>query len=164
MKWIALRKLFSRAQAVQRQPLSTHLAGRRSTQSRGQAGEDAAVEFLKNRGYTIVTRNWRPKSTPGVRMRGELDCIAWAKGDRSERVLCFVEVKARTSHRGGAPQEAVTPAKQRQISRLANAYISTNPIGETACRFDVVEVWLLPGHAPRCALHRNAFDYSGGAR
>jgi len=122
------------------------------TQQRGQSGEDAAAAFLKKRGYKIVERNWRP----GTAMRGEVDCIAW-----HGKVLCFVEVKARSSDAKGAPQEAVTRSKQRQLSRLANAYVSMNRIVNIPCRFDVVEVWLAAEEkeAPRIALCRNAFDY-----
>ena len=122
---------------------------------RGQRGEDAAVRMLLQHGYKIIARNWRT----GNALRGEIDCIAWARGERGERVLVFVEVKTRRDEKQGAPQEAVTLAKQRQIARLANAYISLHRIENTVCRFDVVEVWLADNTAPRCALHRNAFEY-----
>lgn len=133
---------------------TTILTAPMKTQQRGQTGEDAAAAFLKKSGYRIVERNWRP----GNSVRGELDCIAW-----HGKTLCFVEVKARTTQVKGAPQEAVTPAKQRQISRLANAYVSMNRIVDVPCRFDVVEVWLPANEkeAPRIALCRNAFDYCG---
>ena len=125
-------------------------------QQRGQSGEDLAALFLQSKGYEIVVRNWRA----GNVLRGEVDCIAWHTQGRL-KVLCFVEVKTRASNASGAPQEAVTPAKQRQLSRLANAYVSQHRI-EAPCRFDVVEVWL-PNDAsiPRIALRPNAFDYCG---
>lgn len=133
---------------------------RPSTRSSGQSGEDAAAAFLLAQGYHIVTRNWRP----GNALRGEIDCIAWDPRVRGPRVLCFVEVKTRRDS-GSAPQEAVTPSKQKQISKLANAFISIHKLGDTPCRFDVVEVWLENSEAgktaPRCVLHRGAFDYQG---
>ncbi|MDF2439056.1 MAG: putative endonuclease [Abditibacteriota bacterium] len=127
-----------------------------NSKQRGQSGEDLAALFLHSKGYELVVRNWRA----GNALRGEVDCIAWhTYGGR--RVLCFIEVKTRASNAGGAPQEAVTPSKQRQLSRLANAYVSTHNI-EAPCRFDVVEVWLADDNAvPRVALHPNAFDYCG---
>jgi putative endonuclease len=129
---------------------------KRSTQQRGQAGEELAARFLQSRGYVLIERNWRA----GNALRGEVDVIAWHEQGR-HKVLCFVEVKTRASNEHGAPQQAVTPAKQRQLSRLANAYLSTHPT-EVPCRFDVVEVWLPPdGSLPRLALHANAFDYCG---
>ena len=119
----------------------------------GQEGEEAAAQLLKQQGYRIVARNWRPAG-----LRGEVDCIAW-----QEQTLCFVEVKTRTSNEHGAPQEAVTPAKQRQLSRLANAYLALHHLDNAQCRFDVVEVWLpATGQSqtpPRLALCQNAFDY-----
>jgi putative endonuclease len=131
---------------------------RASTQSRGQAGEDAAARFLEKNRYKIIVRNWRP----GNALRGEVDCIAWDEAARTQRVLCFIEVKARRNNRQGTPQEAVNAAKQRQLSRLANAFISRHDLAEVPCRFDVVEVWLDEHGMPeKLALHRNAFDYCG---
>ena len=152
---------------------------RTSTAQLGQNGEDAAVGFLANLGYRIVERNWRPRAASGSAckssaeksglsekkgrrgaardntMRGEIDCIAW-----EGRILCFVEVKTRSSSTRGAPQEAVTRAKQRQLSRLANAYVSTCELSDTPCRFDVVEVvWPGGEAAPQITLSGNAFDY-----
>jgi len=131
-----------------------------SRQQRGQIGEDAAVSHLQARGYKIVTRNWRPAKEASSALRGEVDCIAW-----HGKTLVFIEVKARTSNQQGTPQESVTPAKQRQLSRLANAYISHHRLPDTPCRFDVVEVWLsAASSAPRLALHQNAFDYCESSR
>lgn len=133
-----------------------------STRGRGQAGEEAAAKFLEQRGFKVLARNWRP----GNSLRGEIDCIAWDEAARPRRVLCFVEVKARRAGPQDAeyssPQEAVNAAKQRQISRLANAFVSLHNATEIPCRFDVVEVWLdEKGNASRIALRRNAFDYCG---
>ncbi|HEX8833357.1 MAG TPA: YraN family protein [Abditibacteriaceae bacterium] len=116
---------------------------------RGQEGEALSAAFLQERGWEILERNWRP----GNELRGEIDLIAC-----DGRVLCFVEVKTRASSSHGAPQEAVTRAKQKQISALANAYLSIHKLDETPCRFDVIEVFLTSG-APRLVLHTNAFDY-----
>ena len=137
-------------------------------QQRGQQGEDEAVRFLEARGFRVVERNWRPGKARDSNkrdgkadgaMRGEIDVIAWHGA-----ILCFIEVKTRSSNERGAPQESVTRGKQRQISRLANAYVSVFQLHETACRFDVVEVWLgANGEQPRLQLHENAFDYQAVA-
>lgn len=133
------------------------MSTRLSTRSRGQAGEAAAARFLGKQRYKIIARNWRP----GNALRGEVDCIAWDETART-RVLCFIEVKARRNNEQGAPQEAVNASKQRQLSRLANAFISLHKLSDVPCRFDVVEVWLgANDQAERYALHRNAFDYCG---
>jgi putative endonuclease len=56
-------------------------------QQTGRRGEEAAYFFLRKLGYVMVARNYR---TP--RRRGEIDLIGW-----DDDVLCFVEVKTRTS-------------------------------------------------------------------
>lgn len=147
--------------AVKRRYFLPHMTTQRQ---RGQAGEDAAALFLEFHGYRIIERNWRPRNGAGSSQRGEVDCIAW-----QGRVLCFVEVKTRSGASHGAPQEAVTTSKQRQICKLANAYVSLHRITDTPCRFDVVEVWASAGDdnaARRIALRQNAFDYveSGTSR
>ena len=138
-----------------------------SLRQRGDWGEDEAVRFLEARGFALVERNWRPGKIEGSHkregaadgaMRGEIDCIAW-----HGKTLCFIEVKTRSSNDWGAPQEAVTKSKQRQISRLANAYVSLHKLHDTPCRFDVVEVWLSQTAPPRLALHSNAFDYQSAS-
>ena len=119
----------------------------------GRDGETIAAAFLVSRGATIVHRNWR-SSLKGV--RGEIDCIAQF-GD----TICFVEVKTRADSSHGEPQEAVTLSKQRQICRLATAYVMEFELSETTVRFDIVEVWLSPDKQtkPRVAWLENAFEF-----
>jgi putative endonuclease len=110
-----------------------------SRQERGRLGEAATLEFLERRGYAIVDANVR-LTGPGM-PRGELDVIAWDGG-----TLCFVEVKTRRAGAAVGPEEAVTPAKQRQIARLALAYAARCGLldgpEDIAFRFDVVCVRL----------------------
>lgn len=119
----------------------------------GRDGETLAAAFLVSRGAKILHRNWR-SSLKGV--RGEIDIIAQF-GD----TLCFVEVKTRADSSHGEPQEAVTPAKQRQICRLATAYAMEFEQTEITIRFDIVEVWLAPDKQskPRVAWLENAFPF-----
>ena len=111
----------------------------------GQTGEDLAVCYLKNQGYTIVERNYR------MRM-GEIDIIA-----RDGESLVFVEVKTRRSSRFGSPFEAVDFRKQQQISRVALAFMTQHRCGEVPVRFDVIGVHL--EESPRVELIKNAFEY-----
>jgi putative endonuclease len=69
-------------------------------------------------------------------------------------------VKTRRGERYGSPFEAVTPHKQRQIGRVALAYLGRYKQGEVAVRFDVVAVFL--DQSPtRIELIKNAFEYNG---
>lgn len=105
----------------------------------GRRGEAAAAEWYEVSGYRILDRNWRCE-------HGELDLVV----ERAETVV-FVEVKARSSGRYGSGFDAVGPAKQRRLRRLASVWLSERrrtatagrPSGQsfrTDVRFDVVDV------------------------
>ena len=93
----------------------------------GKAGEAAAAEYLKEKGYLIHTLNYRSRY-------GEIDIIAEKDGE-----LVFVEVKTRKSADFGSPCEYVTPAKMQRITATAEYYEYVNETG-LAPRFDVVEI------------------------
>jgi putative endonuclease len=94
----------------------------------GRLGEEEAARFLEARGFRIIERGFRA-------MRGEIDIIAW-----DGETLVFVEVKTRTGPECGPPEEAVTPSKQRQIRRIAEAFLYDRGWGSPFCRFDVVAI------------------------
>lgn len=112
---------------------------------RGRKGEELACRYLTERGFSLVTRNFR-------RLRGEIDLIM---EDRS--TLVFVEVKTRCSLRYGQPREAVTDLKQQRIRRCAVQYLAERETGSRPVRFDVVEVMIGPGGTARLYHLRNAF-------
>ena len=112
----------------------------------GHWGEKEAVRFLKRHGYRIIGRN----VVSGV---GEIDVVA-----RDGDVLCFIEVKTRTSDDFGGPLQAVGRAKRRKLVQLARTYIAQNRIPEAPCRFDVVGVTMGEGReTPEIELIRGAF-------
>ena len=113
--------------------------------SMGMSGEDLACQELENRGYSVLARRYRVRS-------GELDIVA-----RDGETLVFVEVKARASHAFGTAAEAVTPAKQRRLMRLATEYMMRERLQECPCRFDVVSIHFDAG-APEIEIIQNAFD------
>jgi len=95
----------------------------------GGRGEQVAAAYLQAHGYRILERNY----TYG---RGEIDLIV-----RDEKTLVFVEVKARFRGGYGMPEERVTRSKQRQIGRVAQAYLQKLRAPLTIdCRFDVIAV------------------------
>ncbi|MBW3578689.1 MAG: YraN family protein [Actinobacteria bacterium] len=112
----------------------------RPNQRLGTAGEDLAAAYLRERGYRIVARNWRPH---GAQLRGEVDIVA-VRAD----VLCFVEVKTRRGERFGGPLEAVTWRKQARVRALATAYLQHAGAGRWVVRFDVIGVVTRAGQAP----------------
>ena len=116
-------------------------------------GESLAVAHLKARGYAILERNYRA-------LRGEIDLIA-QDGD----FIVFVEVKTRRSLKFGLPQTAVTPHKQRQISKVAVAYLKARNRFDAPCRFDVIAIHLsLRLELLKLEQIENAFEFQAKNR
>lgn len=112
----------------------------------GKAGEDLAAQALRQRGYAILDRNYRCRY-------GEVDIIG-----KLGEIVVFIEVKTRSSERYGAPQEAVTARKQRQLAMVAHHFLTEHGLGDSPCRFDVVAV-LADGHGPaHIEIIPGAFD------
>ena len=104
----------------------------RSRLNIAKIGESLAAKHLKARGYRILAQNYRAR-------RGEIDLIA-----RDGEFIVFVEVKTRRSLKFGLPQAAVTLQKQRQISKVALAYLQSRNLMDAPCRFDVIAIHLSP--------------------
>jgi putative endonuclease len=99
--------------------------GQGHTVGRGRVAEDAAERYLVESGYRIVARNWTCKA-------GEIDVVAF-----DGAVLCFVEVKARSSPEFGPAIAAVDRRKQHRIARAASWLLAGSGY-RGACRFDVL--------------------------
>lgn len=111
----------------------THLADEK-TVTIGRLGEDVAVEFLKNNGYTVIERNYRAG-------RNEIDIIA---SDKS--FIVFVEVKARTYKEDGympygRPSAAVDRAKKQRTVAAATEYLKNHNFKGKQPRLDVIEIF-----------------------
>jgi putative endonuclease len=76
----------------------------------GRAGEKAAADLLRRRGYEVVGSGFRAR-------RGELDLIC-----RRGPNLVVVEVKTRTDDTFGTPAEAVGPRKRRALMAAGAEY------------------------------------------
>ena len=135
MSWALLNRLYSRlSSALNRHSLADReLQGDFFNKQKGSAGELSAYRYLRQHGYKIVARNYRKRF-------GEVDLIGW-DGD----TLAFIEVKCRTSHTRGRPQEAVHRGKQRQICRVAREYRSRNRLHDINYRFDIVSIERIAG-------------------
>ncbi len=112
----------------------------------GARGESIAAAFLKGQKYAIIERNYRCKA-------GEVDIVA-----REGKTLVFVEVKTRRNTSYGPPQLAVTPFKQRQISKAALTWLAKKKLHDTSARFDVIAIILREHEVPAIEHIKNAFD------
>lgn len=138
----------------------------------GRRGEDDAYSHLRKLRYVVVARNWR-----SPRQKGEVDMIAW-----DDDVLCFVEVKTRTSRDVKPAEAAVDHHKQRELRVMAREYLrqlarrrstrrrlhsKVDGDGAATCtvpayRFDVVSVYYASADSndTDITLFRNAFRLS----
>src|SRR5579864_9320341 len=92
----------------------------------GIRGEEDAYFYLRRLGYVMVARNFR-----SPRRRGEIDLVGW-DGD----VLCFIEVKTRTTRDVKPAEAAVDCDKRRQLNGVAQEYLR-HLSAEPQWRFDV---------------------------
>ncbi len=112
----------------------------------GHRGEEDAYFHLRRLGYVMVARNFR-----SPRRRGEIDLIAW-----NNDVLCFIEVKTRTSHDVKPAESAVDRDKWRQLSATAKEYMRPFP-ADLQWRFDLISVYYEPhSNQPQFQLFQNA--------
>lgn len=96
----------------------------------GKKGEQIALEYLQDRGYLILVKNFRCKI-------GEIDIIA-----KDREVVVFVEIRTVTSAQFGPAYNTVTYSKQQHVKRTALFYISVNNLVNTQFRFDVIGITL----------------------
>ncbi|MGH9580650.1 MAG: YraN family protein [Terriglobales bacterium] len=141
---LAIRTLDAAARLLRRAPASPERA------ATGRRGEEEAYFFLRKQGYVMVARNFR-----SPRRQGEIDLIGW-EGE----VLCFIEVKTRSSREVKPAEAAVDHAKQHDLAAVAREYLR-RVAGQPSFRFDIVSVYVEdPAAAPEITLFKNAFPMS----
>jgi len=97
----------------------------------GASGESRAISYLKNKGYVVLEKNYRPPS-----IRSEVDIICEKKG-----VVVFVEVKKRYGDKFGTPIDAVNLEKTKKIMNVAQRYLNARGLSEKCeARFDIIGI------------------------
>lgn len=94
----------------------------------GRYGEELAARRYELDGYTVIDRNFRCGE-------GEIDLVLLRDG-----TIVFCEVKTRATDFFGDPSEAVTPAKQARLRRLAAVWLDRHRYPRDDVRFDVVSI------------------------
>ena len=142
------RKLLEKILAEQNVDLKKSRILPQSRAETGRMGERAAADFLKEKGYRILERNFTVR-------RGEIDIVAFRNGG-----LVFVEVRSRRHKALPDPVDSVDRRKQERIIKAAQCYLAGRRVkSETvAPRFDVVSVRFAPDGGPPAITHiPNAF-------
>jgi putative endonuclease len=106
----------------------------------GKLGEDIACKYLKNKGYSIIDRNYLKKC-------GELDIVA-----KNKDTIHFIEVKSVSreinknivsSETGYRPEDNLHPWKLERLSKTIQIYLLENNVSdETDWQFDVITVYI----------------------
>lgn len=125
-----------------------------SAQILGKKGEEIAKDFLKKEGYKIVVTNFTVylrRSLTGQPITGEIDIIAY-----DEDVLCFIEVKTRSSD-FLPPEAAVNLRKQLKLKKVARKYRQLLQLKNIDYRFDVVAILLMENKL-EIRLEKNFFS------
>ena len=144
LRTLADRRLAARARRKGENPKPDHLLT-------GERGEDHAFFHLRSLGYTIVARRW-----VSARVRGDLDLVGW-DGD----TLVVFEVKTRTARDLFPAEAAVNPPKQKQLRKMAAAWLAQLPARHrrrVRVRFDVISVYLVTDE-PEFEHILDAFPY-----
>ena len=96
----------------------------------GSEGEKIAKEYLEQKGYTILERNFSCN-------QGEIDIIAL---DNQE--IVFIEVKTRTNMNYGLASEAVNRQKKMHLIKTIKYYIHIRNLEDEFIRIDVIEIYI----------------------
>lgn len=104
-----------------------------ANQKLGAWGEDIALTFLKEKGFTLLARNFRTRE-------GEIDLVM-----QSESTLVMVEVKTRRKEDSGYPEEAVSEEKLEHLTAAAEKFLESHPQFTEDWRVDVIAVLGQPG-------------------
>ena len=111
--------------------------GPMDSKSLGSLGEKIASDFLTNKGYRILDKNYSPRWISGPR-RGEIDIIAEKEG-----TVSFIEVKTLESNSssGFNPEDKVNFQKQKKIMRTAENWLIERKIPlNSRWQIDVVAI------------------------
>lgn len=100
--------------------------------SLGKFGENIAEQYLTEKGYKVLEKNFYTRF-------GEIDLIC-----QYQKIIIFVEVKTRNSTDFGYGEEAVTPKKIDSLIKTALIYLRDK---NTPWQIDVVSILLQDGDA-----------------
>ena len=120
----------------------------------GNFGEKIAENYLKNKGYQILDRNFVFR-IPGNPQKGEIDIVA-KKGD----TISFVEVKTLRDALGFSPEEKVNFSKSRKLVKTAESWLMKKKIPlNSKWQIDVISIKIDSGKKVKIDHFENAIPY-----
>ena len=126
------------------------MPGRNALQT-GQDAEQLALDYLVDRGLSLVARNYRCRL-------GEIDLVM-----RDGACLVFVEVRFRRQNRFSKAARTVDANKQRKLLRAAGLFLTRNQYRQPpVVRFDVVGIDAGGDAATQVSWLKDAFRPESG--
>jgi len=110
----------------------------------GANGENLADEWLKQKGYKILHRNWRHSHY-------EIDLIA-----TKNNWLHIVEVKCRNASPFGYPEDSVTKKKFKNLQRATDQFLFLNP-GYKWIQYNILSITLHKDREPDFFMLEDVF-------
>ena len=106
-----------------------------STKKLGDLGEKIATDYLKKKGYKILTKNYIPKFADLGKT--EIDIVA-----KKGKVIIFFEVKTLSENSSSpfSPQDKVNFWKQKKIIKAAKMYLSEKKLFGVPWQIDVISL------------------------
>ena len=99
------------------------------TQQIGKVAEEKALDYLTDKGFKLVTRNYSC-------YLGEIDLIV-----RDKDYLVFIEVRSRNSMSYGGGIASITYAKRQKIIKTTSHFIIKHKLQDKhPLRFDVISI------------------------
>lgn len=99
----------------------------------GDWGEKKARDYLLGKGYSFLEANWRNRY-------GEIDLIMLDQG-----IIVFIEVRTKRENGYGLGFESINLKKQKQLIKMANAFLLSSNWWEYSVRFDVISIDKIEG-------------------
>ena len=94
----------------------------------GNFGEKIAADYLIEKGYLLLDRNYHTRY-------GELDLVMLEDG-----IVVFVEVKTRTSETFGHPEESITQSKLEHLQNAGLLWLQAHPESSDDWRIDAISI------------------------
>jgi putative endonuclease len=117
----------------------------RTSRDIGNRGEDIAAAYLESKDWLIFDRNYFFE-------KAEVDIVAT---DRN--YIVFVEVKYRSNNYFGEPEDQITPAKEENIRKAAEAWMYERKMETAIARFDVISIVQQENEAPEIKHFKDVF-------
>lgn len=127
-----------------------------SSKQLGIFGEQIAEDYLKNKGYQILDKNYFSRISTGPKI-GEVDIVA-----KKNDIISFIEVKTLrlVQNEPFSPEEKVDFGKQRKLVKTAESWLMKKKIPlNSKWQIDVIAIELNSNKKAKINHFENAISY-----